>query len=162
MPAEGALLVARADASREAGTGHFMRTLALAQAWRDAGGRVRWLLTEAPAPLRARLDEEAIELQEVPGPRAGAADAAALREAMSVNPRTAAVVDGLEFDAAYLETLGPAAARTLLIDDAAARSSYRVGLVLNQNAHAELAAYPAASPENKSAKRIEMARLTKV
>jgi UDP-2,4-diacetamido-2,4,6-trideoxy-beta-L-altropyranose hydrolase len=146
MRADGALLIARADASRAAGTGHFMRTLALAQAWRDAGGRVRWLLTEAPPALRARLDDEGIEQSVIPGPRAGAADAAALRRAMLADAHAVAVVDGLEFDDAYLAGLGSVAPRTLLIDDAAARTTYPVGFVLNQNAHADRAVYPTESP----------------
>jgi UDP-2,4-diacetamido-2,4,6-trideoxy-beta-L-altropyranose hydrolase len=144
MEPRGPLLVARADASRDAGTGHFMRTLALAQAWRDAGGPVRWLLTEAPPALRARLDAEGIEQESVAGPRGSAADAVAMRAALEAGA-AAAVVDGLEFEAAYLEALGPGSARTLLIDDAASRASYPVGFVLNQNAHADRAAYPRAT-----------------
>ena len=37
-------LLIRADAGEQMGTGHIMRTLALAQAWQDTGGGVRYAM----------------------------------------------------------------------------------------------------------------------
>ena len=52
-------LVIRVDASTQIGTGHLMRCLALAQAWKDAGGQVTfiypqlcWYLLLPRAPLQ--------------------------------------------------------------------------------------------------------------
>ena len=39
----GKILLIRADASINIGTGHLMRCLALAQAWKDAGGEVAFI-----------------------------------------------------------------------------------------------------------------------
>jgi UDP-2,4-diacetamido-2,4,6-trideoxy-beta-L-altropyranose hydrolase len=139
----GRKLLVRADASRAAGTGHVMRALALTQAWLDRGGHARWLLAEAPAALEARIAAEGVEIRRVEAPRASAADAQVLRSELERGERAAAAIDGLEFDAAYLRAIGPAAGRTLLLDDAADRQAYPVGIVLNQNAHADRGAYPA-------------------
>ncbi len=143
---DGRRLVIRADASRAAGTGHLMRALALAQAWLDGGGRVRWLLSAAPEPLEARVAREGIDIVPLGAPAASDADARALRSALERDERAVAVVDGLEFGTAYLSALGPESRRVLLVDDAAAHEAYPVGFVLNQNAHADRAAYPAEAP----------------
>ena len=123
----------RADASPEIGTGHLMRTLALAQAWIDAGGRVRWLLAEAPAPLVAQIEAEGIAIDR----------ATQLADALARDASAVADVDGDRFDNRFLEGLGPAGRRTLVVDDMARRSVYPVGFVLNQNADADRSDYPA-------------------
>jgi len=143
--AAGRRLIVRADASPSAGTGHLMRALALAQAWRDRSGEVAWLLAEAPVPLRQRITDEGIDLRMLASGDV-ARDAAALGGALRGDERAAAVVDGQAFDRDYIAVLGPAARRVLVVDDAADRGAYDVGLVLNQNAHADRAAYPADAP----------------
>ena len=136
-------LVVRADATTGSGTGHMMRTLALAQAWLDAGGHARWLVADGPAALLERIAHEGIEVVSV-APSAGSrADADALREELGRDPEAIAVVDGVHFDEAYLDALGDTSARVLLIADRADRSRYPVGFLLNQNAHADRSAYPA-------------------
>jgi UDP-2,4-diacetamido-2,4,6-trideoxy-beta-L-altropyranose hydrolase len=126
------LLIVRADASKEIGTGHLMRMLALAQAWIDAGGHVRWLLAEAPDALAARIEAEAIVIDR----------ATQLRDALARYSSAVAAVDGDGFGADYLDDLGAAADRVLVVDDMAARSAYPVGFVLNQNADADRSEYP--------------------
>ena len=58
-------LAIRVDASRQIGTGHVMRCLALAQAWQDAGGDVIFIMT-SPPDLEARLKSEEIEVIYIP------------------------------------------------------------------------------------------------
>jgi UDP-2,4-diacetamido-2,4,6-trideoxy-beta-L-altropyranose hydrolase len=147
-PAQGSryadrLLLLRADATAAEGTGHLMRTLALAQAWRDGGGRARWLLAEAPAALAGRIASEGIEVVRVDGEPGSRDDAATLRDALTNEPGARAVVDGLQFDGEFLAGLAPDGDRVLVIDDKGDKGTYPVGWVLNQNAHADRGAYPA-------------------
>lgn len=62
MPA-GPLLAIRADASREGGAGHIMRTLALAQEWISRGGTCIYLSRTLPTAIKERLDEEGCQIQ---------------------------------------------------------------------------------------------------
>jgi UDP-2,4-diacetamido-2,4,6-trideoxy-beta-L-altropyranose hydrolase len=140
---EGRTLIVRADATTAGGTGHMMRSLALAQAWIDAGGRARWLVVDAPAALLERIERESIEVVRLSVPAASAEDAAILREALAGDDSAMAVVDGEAFGTPYFAALGAAAARVLVVDDMADRTAYPVGFVLNQNAHADRSAYPA-------------------
>jgi UDP-2,4-diacetamido-2,4,6-trideoxy-beta-L-altropyranose hydrolase len=97
----GGLLVVRADATPAMGLGHAMRCLALAQAYRDAGGEVVFAMADPPAPFAARLEAEDIALRP--------ADAAVIDAGWIV-------LDGYHFDAAYERELR-AAARLLVLDD---------------------------------------------
>lgn len=54
----GPLLVIRADASLNGGTGHIMRTLAIAQEWISRGGRCSYLCATLPAKMQTRLEDE--------------------------------------------------------------------------------------------------------
>jgi UDP-2,4-diacetamido-2,4,6-trideoxy-beta-L-altropyranose hydrolase len=137
----GRALVVRADASSAGGTGHAMRSLALAQAWADLGGRAQWLTVSLPDGIRQRLAGEAIAIEDLHTQAGDQADAASLRRVLESDIEARAVVDGPAFDAAYLGALAPVAARVLLTDDAAGLSDYPVGFVLNQNAHADRSAY---------------------
>ena len=143
MRLDGRPLVLRADASTAVGTGHMMRTLALSQAWLDAGGRASWLVADAPPALLERISNEGIGVVPIAEPAAGADDASRVREALALEPSAVAVVDGLQFGSGYLDALGEVGARVLLIADEADRPTYPVGFLLNQNAHADRAAYPA-------------------
>jgi pseudaminic acid biosynthesis-associated protein PseG len=136
-------LVLRADATTEDGTGHMMRTLALTQAWIDAGGRARWLVAAAPRSLLERLELEGIELVRIGATAGSAEDAALLRAALRTDEAAVAVIDGTQFDGAYLDALGDVGPRVMVIDDMADRPAYPVGTLLNQNAHADRAEYPA-------------------
>jgi UDP-2,4-diacetamido-2,4,6-trideoxy-beta-L-altropyranose hydrolase len=138
------LLILRADASTASGTGHMMRVLALAQAWRDQGGRGRWLAATGPDDLLARIEREEIAIHRL-STTAGDEDAECVRDALLRDPSAIGVLDGEAFDSEYLDVLTGVAQRVLLIDDMAERARYPVGFVLNQNAHADRAEYPADS-----------------
>ncbi len=139
---DGRRLVLRADATTEGGTGHMMRTLALAQAWIDAGGRGRWFVVGAPPALLERIGAEGIEVVRIAAPAGSREDAATLRAALFDDPGAVAVVDGTQFDDSYLAHLAETGRRVMLVDDTPGRAAYPVGLVLNQNAHADPADYP--------------------
>jgi UDP-2,4-diacetamido-2,4,6-trideoxy-beta-L-altropyranose hydrolase len=141
----GRLLVLRADATTGSGTGHMMRTLALAQAWIDAGGQARWLVADAPSSLRERIEAEDIGIVPLRAGAGSPGDAAAVRAALTGDGAAMAVIDGTAFGPAYLADLHDVRDRVLVIDDMAGGADYPVGLLLNQNAHADRAEYPAES-----------------
>lgn len=136
-------LILRADATADGGTGHMMRTLALTQAWIDAGGSARWLVAEAPPALLERIGREGIEVVHLAAAAGSTEDAAGLRAALRADETAMAVVDGTQFDGGYFDALEEAAGHVMVIDDMADRPSYPVGVLLNQNAHADRAEYPA-------------------
>lgn len=141
-PLAGHRLLVRADATAASGTGHLMRCLALAQAWVDLGGTVRWLLVEAPGPLVARLRTEGIAVDWATVLAGSPADGDRVGAALREDPATVGVVDGYGFGDAFMTALGSEARRVLLVDDMAALAAYPMGWVLNQNAHADRASYP--------------------
>jgi len=57
MQPEKKQLLIRADAGTDIGTGHFMRCLALGQAWKDAGGKVIFIETPAGYPSACWREE---------------------------------------------------------------------------------------------------------
>lgn len=117
-------LLLRVDASDQLGMGHFMRGLALAQAWRlVTGGRVHCLSAELPPAARARLARDGIALM---APSAGAA----LQGAWLV-------IDGRHFSVAEVAALAAGATRSLVIDDHGALARYPVDLVVNPNLYGE-------------------------
>jgi UDP-2,4-diacetamido-2,4,6-trideoxy-beta-L-altropyranose hydrolase len=127
-------IVFRADGGPEIGAGHLMRCLAVAQAWRDAGGEAVFACETISDALRRRLGEF-----EVIGARASSPDGLAT----SPPPWDAewVVVDGYKFNAAYLEALAESY-RVLVIDDLGALPRYSVEVIVNQNTLASDALYP--------------------
>ncbi|WP_263820699.1 UDP-2,4-diacetamido-2,4,6-trideoxy-beta-L-altropyranose hydrolase [Salinibacter sp.] len=133
-------LLIRADASREIGTGHVMRCLALAQSWQQKGGQV-YIRGRMPDGLRARLIEEGIELVEVEERDGTLADAQATATFADKTGAVWVVVDGYHFGAAYQRNLREAGHRVLFIDDYGHADRYEADLVLNQNIDAEKGLY---------------------
>jgi len=144
--AEGRLLLVRADASPTMGTGHVMRSLALAQAWIDEGGEVAFACHELPATLRQRLTAEGILLRAMPGPAGGADDAEACLAALHRLGATAIVVDGYMFAAAYQERLRRAGCPMLVVDDDGRHDRYAADIIVNQNLHADAIDYHDRAP----------------
>jgi spore coat polysaccharide biosynthesis predicted glycosyltransferase SpsG len=130
-------MILRADGSAAIGLGHVMRLLALGQAWVDAGGRVEALL-DAPEAILERYRREGMDAP-------SSDDLAALLRADS---RSVAVIDRPELDLEDLRALGDGARRTLVVDDLALLPEYPIGLVLNQNAHADPARYRGAAADH--------------
>jgi UDP-2,4-diacetamido-2,4,6-trideoxy-beta-L-altropyranose hydrolase len=140
--AAGRLLVLRPEASPSIGTGHLMRLLALGQAWLDAGGHVRVLAGDAPGPLLDRLRAEGFDVDQAsdvgsPDPR--------LLAILTADPDARAVIDSPHIGVPDLAALAGVADRVLVMDDIATLPHYPVAWVVNQNAHADRAAYPAES-----------------
>ena len=75
MPSDKPSLLIRADASASIGTGHVMRCLALAQAWRHTGGDALFACAEMPPALRARVAAEGFDVQGLQAEPGTSADA---------------------------------------------------------------------------------------
>lgn len=138
-------LLLRADASFGIGTGHVMRLMALAEAWRKYGGTESILLLgQVSLPkLRGRLTELGIGLWELLASHPDPGDLGALRNlAQAVHPAWI-VVDGYHFDANYQEAVKALGIPLLVLDDLAHQSQYHAHLLLNQNVEAEKLPYTA-------------------
>lgn len=75
----GPVLAIRADAGNRSGTGHVMRTLAVAREWIRRGGRVHYLCSSMTGALVDRLLAEGCGVEWLEGPDALASAAAAER-----------------------------------------------------------------------------------
>ena len=137
------VLAVRADAGPGIGAGHVMRCLALAQAWKRAGGRAVLVGRVAPATLAARLERDGLPVV-VPAPddADGAAAFARVRADAAGEPGAHwGVLDGYAFGPEFQADArrdGP----LLVLDDLAA-GPVHADAVLNQNFHAPSLSYDA-------------------
>ena len=138
-------LLIRADASTAIGTGHIMRTLALAQEWQSGGGVVTFAVAMLPESLRARLHDENCRIVEITAERGSGDDAAQTCAAGA----GLIVADGYVFDTAYQDTLRSTGARLLLLDDYGHAQHYSADFVLNQNVGADAARYANREPQTE-------------
>ena len=132
----GVVLV-RADGSPLIGTGHVMRCLALAQAWKRSGGEVVFAHAESTSALECRLQCEGMSISRIDAPPGSAADAAhTIEQARTLNASWI-VADGYHFGWAWQKQVKQAGFRLLLLDDYGHAEQYAADLVLNQNLHAD-------------------------
>jgi UDP-2,4-diacetamido-2,4,6-trideoxy-beta-L-altropyranose hydrolase len=127
-------LIVCAESGVQVGTGHVMRCLALAQAWKRGGGAVTFLLREGLAGIEQRIRGEGFLLETLPiecGPSPEAFVRAVLRAGAPL-----VVLDGYSFDARVQAMLTGAGIRVLTLDDYGHATDYPVRWVLNQNVYA--------------------------
>ncbi len=144
------LLLLRADATSACGTGHVMRCLALAQAWRDAGGEAVFVgVVESPA-LVARLRQEGMGFVPLPRPSLLAQDflplLAGFEARVSSPARAWMALDGYFFTPECHAAIRAARWKLLVFDDMNHLREYHADVLLNQNVGAKELAY-AAPPE---------------
>ena len=146
-------LLVRADADEARGTGHVMRSLALARGWSSRSGRVHFLSCRPNPTLRRRIQAAGAGLTEIdachPDPADLCAVVAAVKETVSTLQQLPwVVVDGYDFDTAYQNTLRAAGCRLLVVDDNAHLRFYDAEVVLNHGIHALKLTY-SCSPETE-------------
>lgn len=134
-------LIVRADAGVEIGTGHVMRCLALAQAWRDAGGRVAFAMAQTTPAIRGRVADEADEIIEIASTPGSAEDALQTIAAATAQRADWVVVDGYHFAADFQRALKNSGFKVLVVDDHGHARHYFANLVLNQNLFASESLY---------------------
>ena len=134
-------LLIRADASREIGTGHVMRCLALAQVWRDKGGRCVFAMANSVAAVAERLQAEGMEIADFAATVDTNQDAAQLANLAATKQASWVVVDGYQFKVTYQQILKEAGLNVLVVDDNGHAGAYVADLVLDQNASAEESYY---------------------
>ena len=134
---KGKQLIIRADASIQTGTGHLMRCLALAQAWKDAGGQVVFITACQNEGLLRQLREEGFDIHVLTHPYPDPGDWDCTKDILASHPNAWVVLDGYHFDEAYQQWVKEAGHRLLVIDDMAHLKHYYGDIVLNQNLHAE-------------------------
>ena len=140
-------LLIRADASTRMGSGHIMRCLALAHAWRAQGGQVTFLsCCDSPA-LHDRVIRDGYGFVALDTPHPDPLDVqmtlSVLRE-LAVASHGAPVwvaLDGYHFDSGYQLAIRTAGFRSLIIDDMAHHPRYHADVLLNQNIDAAQRVY---------------------
>ncbi len=130
-------LIIRVDASTQIGTGHLMRCLALAQAWKETGGQVTFITACESKGLLHRLREEDFDIHLIACPYPDTGDWDYTRDILAAHPKAWVVLDGYHFDEAYQQQIKGMGHQLLVIDDMAHLKRYYADIVLNQNLHAE-------------------------
>ena len=134
-------LVIRADANVEIGTGHIMRCLALAQAWKSAGRKCTFASAQCPPALQRAIRDEGFEYLPMYSETGSEEDAQELCALAGKQKSTWVVVDGYQFGSEYQNSIKKADLDLLFIDDNGHAGRYSADLVLNQNVHASADQY---------------------
>jgi len=134
-------LVIRADAGPEIGTGHVMRCLALAEAWRDTGGDVFFVSTSETSALETRLKKENIQIIYISQDAGTREDADETVRIAHEQGAEWIVADGYHFGAEYQKAIKNSGLWLLFIDDYGHADHYYADIVLNQNVYADMSIY---------------------
>lgn len=140
----GELLLIRADAGPEVGSGHVMRCLALAQAWHGEGGAAVFLTSEAAPHLLTRIRQEGFDVRHPRDADGGPQDARETVDAARALGAAWVVVDGYHFDYSFQARLRAAGCRVLVLDDHRYAERFSADVLLNQNVFATPELYPEA------------------
>jgi len=128
-------LIIRVDASFDIGMGHFMRCLALAQAWLRDGGKVIYAMSDADH-LRQRLEELDIGYLDISSAPGCLDDAGEVINYSKKFNASWIILDGYHFKTDYQIFIKDYDFNLLVIDDDGKLDFYCADIILNQNLHA--------------------------
>ena len=143
---DGPAILVRADGDAEIGTGHVMRCLALAQAWRKSGGIVYFAAARINTALEKRLLQEEIAITKIKGVVGGKEDVSQTINLAKDCGAAWIVADGYHFGAIYQEQIKAAGLLLLLLDDYGHSEYYCADYILNQNLAIDSAIYARREP----------------
>jgi UDP-2,4-diacetamido-2,4,6-trideoxy-beta-L-altropyranose hydrolase len=132
-------LLIRVDAYPELGTGHLMRCIALAEGWKEAGGKAAFITCCESEKLLERIKKEGFGLHALK-------ETGSLSKTLVILKREApdwVVLDGYHFDTDYQKAIKDVGCRLLVVDDYAHFNRYHADIILNQNYGAENFSYNA-------------------
>ncbi|HLX60806.1 MAG TPA: UDP-2,4-diacetamido-2,4,6-trideoxy-beta-L-altropyranose hydrolase [Planctomycetota bacterium] len=143
-------LLFRCDASKDIGSGHAMRCLALAQEAAAQGARVEFAMRDSSPGILARIRQEGFDVRRIHveiGREADAWETVKMARAENVDW---IVIDGYRFDSGYQRCLVDASdSRVLAFDDYGQSDFYSAHLVLNQNLGADEGLYALRAPHTR-------------
>lgn len=136
------LLIIRADAFKEIGSGHVMRCMALAQTWLSYNGRIAFISHCESESIRNQIIAEGIKLIPIYKP---AYDQNEINNIINISNKSVPkskketwfVLDGYSFDQDYQKAIMNAGYKLIVIDDMNHNSFYHTNILLNQNLHAD-------------------------
>lgn len=140
-------LIIRVDATPISGTGHVMRSLALAQVWQGRGGKVVFISHCESEALQQRIGAEGINLFSLEKPHPDLSDwnlTKGILDTFKIQGTIChpwVVVDGYHFDAGYQKNIKTEGYKLLWIDDYGHADYYYADLILNQNISADSSCY---------------------
>ncbi|MEJ0023106.1 MAG: UDP-2,4-diacetamido-2,4,6-trideoxy-beta-L-altropyranose hydrolase [Alphaproteobacteria bacterium] len=135
-------LLLRADAGGLLGSGHVMRSLALGEAWVDAGGACILASVSLPQTLEARVSEgRGFLVRRIAAEAWSKADAAAVSALAKQFSARAVVADSYLYNAGYLAALKDQGVCVTAIDDLARLATYPCNVLVNPNLAGEEALY---------------------
>jgi UDP-2,4-diacetamido-2,4,6-trideoxy-beta-L-altropyranose hydrolase len=143
----GRVLIIRSDADSLIGTGHVMRTLALAQAFQDQGGQAVFITCCAGTSLGQRLVSEGVMVEPVKELRGSAEDA--LNTVCLARDAGAdwIIADGYDFGCEFQRLIKEAGLYLLLVDDFGSLECFNSDIVMNQNPSARESMYSSRGPD---------------
>lgn len=131
----------RANGSAQIGTGHVLRSLALAQAWKDEGGE-SVLLTGPDAPdAESWWVIEQFPVEHLSVVTGSTEDAHITIKTLHRLDAEWLVVDGFDFGEEYQQFVRENSSRMLVIDDHASLTHYDADIIVNHNVFASADMY---------------------
>lgn len=130
-------LIIRTDANLNIGTGHFMRCLAIAQNWRDIGGKTSFVMANASLEIEKHIQKENLFLDSISTDPGSREDALITVEIVLNKNASWVVIDGYHFKSEYQKIIKDGGLYILFIDDYGHSDYYFADIILNQNIYAD-------------------------